>query len=92
MAQNTVNFKDDLYVLGKECVFSAGCRFLNLSIRSSMITNSLKYFVSCPMATLVDVGSRKQVGGLDTPLQAQGFLQEIQGPDPEVCGPSILSA
>lgn len=48
MAQNMVTIKDDLYALGKECVFSAGCRFLNLSIRSSMITKSLKYFVSCP--------------------------------------------
>lgn len=76
-----VNFKNDSYVLQKECAFSAGCRILHLSIRFGMIIMSLKYLISC----LVHVGSRNQGLGLDVATAGSGFpqLQSIQGPVPK---------
>lgn len=76
-----VNFKNDSYVLQKECAFSAGCRILHLSIRFGMIIMSLKYLISC----LVHVGSRNQVLGPDVATAGSGFpqLQSIQGPVPK---------
>lgn len=93
MAQNTVNFKDDLYALGKECVFSAGCRFLNLSIRSSMITKSLKYFVSCPNGNtgrcgFQEAGRRTGHGHCRHRVSFRKSRVQI----PKRVGPSILSA